>query len=167
MMLSDILLQQIDVEAGRTRRLLARVPAGKAEWTPHSKSMSLGRLAGHVAELPFLGQVIMETEELDFAKPMNFQPFVAADGEAAVQRFEAGIASLRQAVQGTGDERMLQTWTLRRGEKVINAAPRFAFVMDFLNAHTAHHRGQLTVYLRLLDVPLPGLFGPSADEPTM
>jgi uncharacterized damage-inducible protein DinB len=163
-MLAEMLVQQMHVEADRTRRLLQRVPAGKSEWQPHAKSMSLGRLAGHLAELPFFGQHIVETDELDFMKPTGLVRFVAPDGAAAVQHFDAAVARFEAALRGVSDEHLGGTWTLRRGDYVINRAPRFAFVEDFLISHSSHHRGQLTVYLRLLDVPLPGLFGPSADE---
>lgn len=166
-MLAEILMRVVDVEAARTRSVLERVPAGKAEWKPHERSMALGRIAGHVAELAWFGQVIVETDELDFAKPVGYERFVASDGAAAVAHFDATVQAFREALRGASDEHLQQPWVFRRGENVIYRGPRVDAINSWAINHATHHRGQLTVYLRLLDVPLPGIFGPTADEQRM
>jgi len=167
-MLAEILLRVVDEEASRTRRVLERVPAGKADWKPHERSAALARLAGHVAELPWFGQKILESDELDFGKPVtDYVRCQATDGAAAVAHFERAFAAFRNALHDAGDDHLQGEWVFRRGETIIHRAPRIDSINGWAINHSSHHRGQLTVYLRLLDVPLPGIFGPTADEQRM
>jgi uncharacterized damage-inducible protein DinB len=163
----DALLAEVDNEAAATRRLLERVPEGRADWKPHEKSMSLGRLAGHVAELQKWGELIFAEDELDLEtlQQRGFKAATVSSGREAVELHDAGVAAVRAAAAGATDERLATTWTLRRGETVRMKAPRETAFRTFVLYHVAHHRAQLGVYLRLLDVPLPPVYGPTADVP--
>lgn len=160
---ADVLLAEFDRGAGLTRRVLARVPPGRLEWRPHEKSMTLGRLVTHLAELPGWGASLVETNEYDLSqRPATEQTDLTLD--AARARFEANVAAMRQAILSRTDPELLAPWTLKSEGRELFTAPRLVALRTLLLEHSAHHRGQLTVYLRLLDVPLPPLFGPSADE---
>jgi uncharacterized damage-inducible protein DinB len=160
---ADVLLAEFDRGAGLTRRVLARVPPDRLEWRPHEKSMTLGRLVTHLAELPGWGASLVETREYDLSqRPPTEQTDLTLD--AARARFEANVAAMRQAILSRTDPELLAPWTLKSEGRELFTAPRLVALRTLLLEHSAHHRGQLTVYLRLLDVPLPPLFGPSADE---
>ncbi|RMH19521.1 MAG: DUF664 domain-containing protein [Acidobacteria bacterium] len=165
MAIVDALLGEIEHEAENTRRLLEVVPADKLGWQPHEKSMTLGRLAGHIAEAPGWVRGMAHRDELDFDSPemAAFAPYAAADKEDLLATFERQIEVCRQTLTGLSDEAMMGTWTARRGEKVLMQMPRLMAIKGMVLNHTIHHRGQLTVYLRLLDVPLPPIYGPTAD----
>ncbi|HEX2252900.1 MAG TPA: DinB family protein [Thermoanaerobaculia bacterium] len=155
---------ELEQEAAVTRRLLERVPVEKGDWKPHEKSMTLGRLAGHVADLPGWAAT-MFTEDTDFASPEGqHEPFLPARVEELLARFDASVERFRQAAEAANDEQMRERWQLRQGEKVFLDLPRAAAVRGVGINHMIHHRGQLSVYLRLLDVPLPSIYGPTADE---
>jgi uncharacterized damage-inducible protein DinB len=159
----DAVVAEMEYEAKGTRRALERVPEGRLDFKPHEKSMSLRRLAGHVAELPAWGQLILTSDEMNFAT-MDYEPFLPQSRDELVVRCDDAMELFRQAAAGVTDEDMLATWTMRNGDHVILSLPRISVVRSTVLNHIYHHRGQLTVYLRLLDVPVPALYGPSADE---
>ena len=162
-MISDFLLTELDAEAKATRAMLERVPM-KADFAPHAKSMPLGKLAPHVAELPGFGYTILTTPELDFsAGPPRTRPGFESP-EQLVKAFEDGAAKLRTALQQVPDTAWDEPWKLSFQGKSIFSGSRFlAYRQMFLN-HLVHHRAQLGVYLRLNDKPLPATYGPSADD---
>jgi uncharacterized damage-inducible protein DinB len=152
-------------ESAVTRRLFERVPEDKLGWKPHEKSMTLARLAGHVAKLPHWGGAIFTADELDFATvPDSERVAVPATVADLLALHDAAAAEFDAASRDVPDERLRQHFRLRRGEHVIFDLPRWAALRGFILSHFIHHRGQLTVYLRLLDVPLPPIYGPTADE---
>jgi uncharacterized damage-inducible protein DinB len=162
MPIAAMLLPEFDQEMANTRKLLARVPEDKLNFTPHPKSMTLGRLAGHIAALPFWVTNIFSTETLDVVPgqpppaPQSRQELLAA--------FDKNVEGLRAKLAGATDQQLSQTWTMTLGGKTVLSIPRASVLrMAFMN-HLIHHRGQLGVYLRLNDVAIPGIYGPSADE---
>jgi len=163
MKLSELLLAELDREMKTTRRLIERVPEEKLDFKPHEKSNTLGWLANHVVGLVRFPKLIAEGEGVDLT---NFprQPDVKTTAEL-VAKLESNIADARAAIAGVSDDDMFKTWTLRMGEHVIFSEGRFMVFRSFFMNHHIHHRAQLAVYLRLNDVPLPGMYGPSADEP--
>jgi uncharacterized damage-inducible protein DinB len=163
MSLCKSLTAELRQEAKATRRLLERVPEGSLGWKPHEKSMSLGRLAGHVAELPSLIVPALTQDELNFAAS-SFQPFVPSSTAELLEKFDHNIDAAAELLSGQTDEKMGESWRLGSGEQTFFAGPRAAAVRMLALNHVVHHRGQLSVYLRLLDVPLPSIYGPSADE---
>ena len=164
MTISETLLLDFDVEAQSTRRVLERVPQEQADWKPHDRSMTLGQIAGHVGSLVDFGRVILTTSEFDLsAKTAPRYVFTTTDD--AVKYAAGGAGQVRSALASLTDEAMMQTWTLTFQGKTVTSMPRaIAYRAMFFN-HLIHHRGQLSVYLRLLDVKVPGIYGPSADEP--
>jgi uncharacterized damage-inducible protein DinB len=163
MPISELLLPELDEEMKKTRTTLERVPADKRDFAPHAKSMPLGRLAPHVAELAGFGLTILTTPELDFAKGSN-KPLAFESTAQLVQAFDEGGARVRAALQATPDEAWKENWKLSFQGKTIFAGNRFlAYRQMFLN-HLVHHRAQLGVYLRLNDKPVPATYGPSADD---
>ena len=163
MTIAEVLLLDFDAEALSTRRVLERVPADKADWKPHDKSFTLGALAGHVATLASFGNMILSMDELDLATT-KFPSHQFTTAEEAVE-IAAGLAGeIRSRLANSSDEDLQKTFTLRFGDHIINAKPRMmAYRFMFFN-HLIHHRAQILVYLRMLGVSLPGLYGPSADE---
>ena len=162
-MISDLLVTEFDEEAKKTRALLERVPI-KADYKPHTKSMPLGKLAPHVAELPGFGVTILTTPEFDFGTgPARVRPtFESAAG--LVKDFDERAAKLRDVLKNTSETAWQEPWKLSFNGKPIFSGSRFlAYRQMFLN-HLVHHRAQLGVYLRLNDTPLPGTYGPSADD---
>ena len=162
MSISDTLLPEFDQEMSNTRRALERVPMDKPDWKPHPKSMALGRLAIHLAELPGWAHVTVTTDELNFADGYN--PAKAETTEELLALFDKNVAAARAALAGAGGEAWHKPWTLRMGDQKIFTLPKIAVHRAFTMNHIIHHRGQLTVYLRLNDVPVPSIYGPSADE---
>jgi uncharacterized damage-inducible protein DinB len=163
MAIKDAVLPEFDHEMASTRRLLERVPEDRPDWKPHAKSMTLGRLAAHVAEIPGYGLMTLETDGLDFASG-KYVPARFESRAQLLELFDDFVRRTRAAIAATDDEAFRRPWTLRNGGQVMFTAPRIGTLRTFCMNHLIHHRGQLTVYLRLLDVPLPGLYGPSADE---
>src|SRR5581483_12137828 len=164
MSLADALLPEFDHETAATRTVLERVPQDRAAWKPHDKSMSLGDLAAHLVNL--LGWAHFTLKEIGFeTNPPDGQP--ATPGfESLPQllgRYDEGVHATRAMLAATTDGEMLAPWTLRTGGRVMFTMPRASVFRMFIMNHTVHHRGQLTVYLRLCDVPLPPLYGPTAD----
>jgi uncharacterized damage-inducible protein DinB len=166
MPMSQVLLPEFDHEMANTRKALERVPDDKFGWKPHEKSMTLGRLATHVAELTGWIPTTLETESLDFAPPgaPPFQPKIAASRAELLATFDKNVAAARAAIGGAGDAQWMVPWTLLNGGQTIFSLPRIAVLRGMVMNHIIHHRGQLAVYLRLNDVPVPALYGPSADE---
>ncbi len=165
MALIDGLLPEFDHEMATTRRLLARVPEAELAWKPHARSMGLGQLAVHLAQIPGWCPLVVKQTGFDIEK----SPEAAAGstpttvGDVLAQ-FDTGVASGRAALAGASDPDMLAPWTLRRGAHEIFTMPRLSTVRTLVLNHLIHHRGQLSVYLRLKDVPLPSIYGPTADE---
>jgi len=166
MKISDMLLPEFDQEMANTRKTLERVPEGKSDWKPHDKSMSLGRLAGHLAELPSLAASALRQDSLDFAPPGKppMQPFISTSRTALLETFDKNTADARAAIAEASDEYLMKSWSLLRGGKTLLTMPRTAVVRSFMLNHMIHHRAQLGVYLRLNDLPVPSIYGPSADE---
>ncbi len=169
MAIHEALIIELDMESAKTRKMLERVPEAKLDWKPHDKSMTLGRLAGHLAELPGWGEAILVQDEFDVAPPdaPPYQPPVLESVSEIVKLFDSNIEKLRGAIRSTSDEAFMKPWTLKMGGKDLFTAPRIGVVRDMLFNHPVHHRGQLTVYLRLNDVPVPQTYGPTADESEM
>lgn len=161
MNVKDRLLAQLEREADGTRKALANVPEGKNDWTPHPKSMPLGRLANLVATMPMWAQLIIDADELDLSQP--FPQSMPQTNAELLEAHERSMAAGRRALSATTDEHLMKPWRLRMGDKVLDERPRSLILEDTL-AHLAHHRGQLTVYLRLNDAPVPAIYGASADS---
>jgi uncharacterized damage-inducible protein DinB len=159
----DNLLIDLDRELASTRRILERYPAGKGEWQPHGKSRTLSQLATHVANIPHHGANILTTAEMDVA---TRPPQPLKDSAAALlEVFDAGVTRLKAAVDDADAAKLGEKWTMRAGSRVLVSEPRALLMRLMVINHLVHHRAQLGVYLRLLDVPIPGVYGPSADEP--
>ena len=164
MQLTQLFLEELDREALRTRRALEQVPLGRDDWKPHPKSMPLGRLAGLVASMPSWVTLIIEQDELDLTPPPGQGRYQPPATEKLVETLEAHVKKARESLAGTNDDfLMTTTWRLRAGGNVVMDLPRHIVLRDTLN-HLAHHRGQLTVYLRLTDRTVPAIYGPSADD---
>ena len=164
MKLTELFLAEIDREAPRTRRALEAVPLGRDEWMPHPKSMALGRLAGLVASMPSWVTLIIEQDELDLTPPPGKGTYQQPPTDKLTEVLDANVAKARETLSRTNDEFLLTTnWRLRAGGQVVMDAPRHVVLRDTLN-HLAHHRGQLTVYLRLCGQSVPAIYGPSADD---
>ena len=150
-------------EADKTRRVLAAVPEAQFDWKPHEKSMSLGQLAGHIAENP-AWVAVMQEAEMDLSATEEYVPFVPKSLDELLATHDANAAVFEKIVSGMTDEFMHMIWTMRSGDKVMMQQARHDAVRTVGLHHWLHHRGQLTVYLRLLDVPVPTTYGPTADE---
>jgi len=162
---SEVFLAQLDAEAKRTRRALERVPEGKDDWTPHPKSMPLGRLAMLVARMPSWVALVVDRDELDLNPPggSNIDQRPLRTSAELVKALDEGVAQARSALVTATDDHLLKPWKLLVAGRVVSEQPRHVVVRDTFT-HLAHHRGQLTVYLRLNDIPVPAIYGPSADE---
>lgn len=163
MTLNEPLMMELQHEAESTRKMLERLPKEKLTWKPHEKSMSLGRLAMHLAEIPGWVNATLLADELDFSK-MDYKMVEATSSEEAVKMFDEKLASALDVLKNTEDATMMNMWTMRDGEKIYFTMPKIAVLRSFVYSHLIHHRGQMSVYLRLLDVPVPGSYGPSADD---
>lgn len=163
MAFKDLLLPEFDREMSTTRRVLERVPGERLGWKPHEKSMSLGRLATHLAELPRWSRCIIEEPEVNL-EPGAYRPAEEASRAEILQLFDANVASARAALAPKTDAELMETWTLKNDGERVFTVPKITALRSFLMNHVIHHRGQLSVYLRLLDVPVPPMYGPTADE---
>jgi uncharacterized damage-inducible protein DinB len=163
MRIADPYLEELNAEASTTRRVLERLPEAHLEWRPHAKSMSLGQLALHVATLPRQLTEFVAGDELDFGAAGGAPPTVGSY-EELLSAFMASTEQAQAYLGSLSDERAMATWRLVAGGRELFAAPRAAVLRSFLFNHWYHHRGQLLVYLRLLDVPVPSVYGPTADE---
>jgi len=162
MSIIDSIAAEFDHEAGLSRRLLERVPEEKFDWKPHEKSMTMGRLSSHVAEVPQWLAVVMELDvfELDPAQ----KSFNTASRSELLESFDDSVKAAKEKMKGVSDEKMMGIWEMKAGGKTIVKMPRVAVLRSFILNHMIHHRGQLSVYLRLNDIPVPSIYGPSADE---
>ena len=168
MPISQALLPEFDQEMATTRRVLERVPEGNYDWKPHEKSMTIGRLAGHVAELPGWVPVTLEREKFDMATDgAQFPSLTASSRKSLLEAFDKNVATARKAIAAASDEQLMKNWSLIHQGKPVFTMPRAAVLRSFTMSHIIHHRGQLSVYLRLNNVPVPAIYGPSADENTM
>src|SRR5512139_993352 len=163
MRLIDPLLMEFDREASTTRKLIERCPDAKLSWQPHPKSMTLGKLAHHLAVIPVFVGTSLLAEGLDFATAPPAPPVPATTAEI-VRSFEAACSAVKGAMARVDDAMATGNWTLSQGPVTLMTMPRIAFLRTILLNHSIHHRGQLSVYLRLLGVPVPPVYGPTADE---
>jgi len=165
MQIIPMLVQEMENEAITTRKMLERVPAEKFNWQPHVKSMTLQRLATHVAELPGWVSMTLNTNELDFAIT-GYNRYLAGSTEELLAYFDKNLAEGKHRLEIATEDELEQLWTLRNGERIFFVSPKAEFVRIAFS-QTVHHRAQLGVFLRLLDIPIPGSYGPSADEGSM
>lgn len=163
---SAMLLPEFDHEMANTRKTLERVPDGKFGWKPHDKSMSLGDLASHLANLPTWTNITINQDQFDMAPPDAPAPknTPAKTQQELLERFDKNVAAARAAIAAASDELFRQPWSFLVGGKVIFTMPRLTVLRNFVMNHNVHHRAQLGVYLRLNDIPVPAVYGPSADE---
>ena len=161
---TEVFLAQLDAEAARTRKALERVPEGKDDWTPHPKSMPFGRLAMLVARMPSWIALVVERDELNLGDS-NIDQRPLRTAAELVQAMEEAVAQSRKALQSANDERLMKPWRLLVAGRVVHEAARHVVLRDTF-MHLAHHRGQLTVYLRLNGAGVPAIYGPSADDTT-
>jgi len=159
---SETLLPEYDEEMKNTRRLLDRVPDGNFDYKPHTKSMTLGRLATHVAEVPSWTSFTLDLEELELGP--DFKPTIATSRAELLQIFDKGAAEARGKIATATDEDWGKIWTFKFDGKTIMALPRSVVMRSTIMNHLIHHRAQLGVYLRLNEVEIPGMYGPSADD---
>ena len=165
MKLTELFLSELDREAPRTRRALEQVPLDRDSWVPHPKSMPLGRLAGLVASMPSWVSLIVDQDELDLTPPPGTSQYEPPAMDKLVDVHDRLIAKARETLIRTTDEYLLTTnWRLKAGGQVVLDQPRHEVLRDTIN-HLAHHRGQLTVYLRLCERTVPSIYGPTADDP--
>lgn len=164
MNISEILLLDFDSEMAGTRRTLERIPEKEPHWKPNEKSMSIGRLALHVARLPQLCTRLVTTGELDMARE-KFPDIVFESTAHLLSELASTAGEARSHLAKATDEDLMQHWKLLFGDRAIIDAPRMVLYRTMFLNHLIHHRAQLGVYLRLLNIPVPGLYGPSADEP--
>ena len=163
MSFNTALIGELKHEAASTRKILERIPADKLSWRPHDKSMQLGRLAKHVAELNLWVARIINSDEFDFATA-NFNNDVPENVGQILSIFDEKIAEATGALETVTDDALNTKWLVKRGGHVMFELPKKVALRSFAYNHIYHHRGQLSVYLRLLDVSVPGMYGPSADE---
>ena len=166
MPISQTILPEFDHEMANTRKTLERVPEEKFDWKPHEKSTTLGGLATHLATIPMWTANTFDRDELDLAPEGGPPPRMEQIKTRAelLEWFDRNVASARAALESAGDENWQGMWSLLAGGRKIFTLPRTAVVRGFIMSHSIHHRAQLGVYLRLLDVPVPSIYGPSADE---
>ena len=162
MPISASLLPEFDHEMATIRRCLERVPAEKFNYKPHEKSMTMGALAGHIAEMPGWGVPGLKQDSLDLAG--GYTPFEPKSTAELLATFDKNVAACREAISESSDENFMRSWSLTMGGQTLMTMPKVAVIRTFVLNHLIHHRGQLSVYLRLNDIPVPSIYGPSADE---
>jgi uncharacterized damage-inducible protein DinB len=165
MAIKDALLQEFDQEMANTRKTIERIPDDKLAWKPHQKSMTMGRLAEHLSELPGWAAETMNKTSIDISQP--FERKIATSIRATLEGFDRNVANARTAIGSADDAAFMQPWSLMAGDKAIFTMPKMAVMRSFVMNHIIHHRAQLGVYLRLNDIAVPSIYGPSADEQTM
>jgi uncharacterized damage-inducible protein DinB len=161
MRLVDSILMEIDQEAQTTKRVLDRIPEDKLAWKPHPKAFSLGQLALHIASVP--GSVAAAAVPDSMEAP-NFSQPEPKSRQEVLDTFSKGLESAKDTLKKMDDARLMSMWSLTKNGKVLMSIPRIGFIRSILMNHNYHHRGQLSVYLRMLNVPVPSIYGPSADE---
>ena len=164
MKLIDSLISEFEHEAQTTRKHLERLPNDKLDWRPHEKSFTARGLASHIVNLIRLGESVLNTDELDI-DPAAYKPYQAVSVTDLLKTFDENVATCKQALQGVGEESARQLWRFKIMGRLRFEKPMAAVFRDFTLSHLIHHRGQFSVYLRLLNVPVPGSYGPTADEP--
>jgi len=169
MSISASLLPEFDQEMANTRKALERVPDDKLGWKPHEKSMSMGGLATHLANLPIWTVFTINQGSLDLEPPGggSFRVEEKRSRREILEDFDKNVTAARDAVAGASDEELLKPWSLLKGGVTLMTLPKIVVLRSFVMNHVIHHRGQFTVYLRLNDVPVPSIYGPSADEGEM
>jgi len=163
MAIKDGLIAEIKMESASTRKVLERVPTDKPSWKPHDKSMEMGRLATHVADIPSWIALAVNTDELDLSK-RDYKPQIFDNNADLVAHLDKNVSDAIAALETASDELLNKPWKLRHGDHVIFELPRHVVIRSVGMNHNYHHRAQLGVYLRLNDVPVPGVYGPSADD---
>lgn len=167
MAIKDALLPEFDHEMAVTRKTLERVPEDKPDYKPHEKSMTMSRLAGHLAELPGFVTMALQNDSFNI-RPAgggpSRQPVVMTSRKQLLDEFDKNVANMRDTLSKASDESLMKSWSLLAGDKTILTMPRAAVVRSFCLSHIIHHRAQLGVYLRMNNVPVPSVYGPSADE---
>ena len=166
MKISETMLPEFDQEMASTRKVLERVPLQNPDWKPHPKSSSVSALAAHIANMPDWAGLTLETDSFDYAPP-GAPPYETpkfASKEQLLAAFDKSVAGARAALAAADDGKMLAPWTLMAGGKTMMTMPKVAVIRSFVMNHTIHHRAQLGVYLRLNDIPVPSVYGPTADE---
>ncbi len=169
MTISQSLLPEFDQEMANTRKTLERIPEDKLTWKPHEKSMPLGRLAGHLAELSGWAVDTIKKDSLDF-RPSDgppMQPLIATSRQQLLEAFDNYVTASRAAIAGANDDHLMKPWSLMSAGRTIMTMPRIVVIRSFVMNHVIHHRAQLGVYLRLNNIPVPSIYGPSADEGSM
>jgi len=170
MSISQAMLPEFDIEMSHTRKLLALVPEDKLDWRAHEKSMTLRDIATHLAKLPAWTMATISQDELDVA-PKEPDPFLnvspVASVAEALKNFDGNVAQAHDTLEGASDETMMSGWTLLSGGEKVFTMPKVAVMRSFVISHIIHHRAQLGVYLRMCDIPLPAIYGNSADENPM
>jgi uncharacterized damage-inducible protein DinB len=167
MRLTEMFLEQLESEAALTRKALEKVPEGRYDWKPHEKSMAFGPLASLCATMPSWVGTIVDLDELDIAAPGagdDFRPKELRTSRELVAALDESLAKGRASLTKATDEKLMQPWRFMIAGRVVDAKPKYVNLRDALFSHLAHHRGQLTVYLRLIGATVPALYGPSADE---
>jgi uncharacterized damage-inducible protein DinB len=159
---TDLLFADFPFEHASTRRVLQRYPDGKGDWRPHEKSRTIGALATHVADILNRGTAVLETDGMDITGRQPMQPFDAASDLVAY--FDASLERFNTALSSADLDSLARPWTIRRGDAVLLQQPRRVMLRTLMMSHLVHHRAQLGVYYRLLGIPVPGVYGPSADE---
>jgi uncharacterized damage-inducible protein DinB len=163
MSMSKPLIAELAMEAANTKKIFERIPFDQLGWKPHEKSMPMGRLATHVAELPGWITMTINTDEFDLAA-MTYKPTPVNSNEELIALLDKNVQAAVEALEKSTDEDMMKIWTLRNGDHIIFQLPKVAVIRGSAMNHSVHHRGQLTTYLRQHNIPVPGMYGPSADE---
>ena len=163
MSIAQALLPEFDHEMANTRKTLERIPENKLDFKPDPKSMSLGRLAGHIAEMPGWGSMTLTTDSFDI-DPAQHTGLTATSRAQVLAEFDKNVAASRAALASASDQALMAPWTLSMKGSPMFSMPRVGVIRTMVMNHVVHHRGQMTVYLRLTGVPVPALYGPSADE---
>jgi uncharacterized damage-inducible protein DinB len=165
MLLKKFFLEQLEREAAASRKVIERLPEGQSSWKPHERSMELGYLASLVATMPGWPAFMIERDELDLNDPSgSFRTKTVENKDELLRLLDKGVSDSRKALENTTEQHMMGCWRLTAGDQVLTEGPRYTMIADGALAHLAHHRGQLTVYLRLNEAKVPAIYGPSADE---
>jgi len=162
MTISASLLPEFDSEMATTRKVIERLREERYDWAPHAKSMKAGQLASHIATMAFWGTIGITQDSFDLAE--EHPSFTASSRAELLAKFDQNVADCRKAIEGADDETFMKSWSLLHGGNALMTMPKVSVVRMFVLNHIIHHRGQLSVYLRLTDTPVPSIYGPSADE---
>jgi uncharacterized damage-inducible protein DinB len=162
MSINQELLGELGYEIISTRKILERIPADKFDWKPHERSLTMGDLANHLTDIFAWYKMTLETNELDFAS--GYVPVRSQNAKELTTNFDNNVAGAKECLQRATPEVFLQNWTLRNGEHIVFTLPKTSVLRTFVVNHLVHHRAQLGIYLRLNDIPVPSMYGPSADE---